>query len=102
METKLIEIQIRTILQHEWAELSERFSDKIDPSIKYGGGNRTIQESLLGLSRHYKDYEKLEAEIFETSPEIKGLDQDTLNEWRHKMSKLKGEMIELAKIKFEG
>ena len=50
VDEKLIEIQVRTILQHEWAELSERFSDKIDPAIKYGGGVSTIQESLLKLS----------------------------------------------------
>lgn len=33
---KLVEIQVRTSLQHSWAELSEKISDVIDPSIKYG------------------------------------------------------------------
>src|SRR5256885_3801831 len=31
---KLIEIQVRTALQHLWAELSEKFSDVSDPAIK--------------------------------------------------------------------
>ncbi|MEO7632585.1 MAG: hypothetical protein ABIU20_04245, partial [Blastocatellia bacterium] len=36
---KLIEIQVRTELQHLWAELSEKFSDVLDQTIKYGGGD---------------------------------------------------------------
>jgi ppGpp synthetase/RelA/SpoT-type nucleotidyltranferase len=47
---KLIEIQVRTSLQHVWAELSEKYSDVIDPSIKYGGGNAGIQELLQDTS----------------------------------------------------
>ena len=35
---KFVEIQVRTALQHLWAELSEKLSDVIDPAIKYGGG----------------------------------------------------------------
>jgi hypothetical protein len=44
-----IEVQIRTILQHGWAELSEKYSDIVDPAIKYGGGP---QESLSLLSAY--------------------------------------------------
>lgn len=47
---KLIEIQVRTSLQHLWAELSEKFSDVIDPAIKYGGGDEDIQETLTVTS----------------------------------------------------
>ena len=36
---KLVEIQVRTYLQHRWAELSEKMSDVRDPRIKYGGGD---------------------------------------------------------------
>lgn len=47
---KLIEIQVRTPLQHLWAEFSEKLSDIIDPSIKYGGGEEQIRQMLTKLS----------------------------------------------------
>lgn len=47
---KLIEIQVRSPLQHLWAELSEKFSDIIDPSVKYGGGEEQIRQMLTELS----------------------------------------------------
>jgi hypothetical protein len=47
---KLIEIQARTSLQQLWAELSEKYSDVIEPSIKYGGGNVKVQELLQKAS----------------------------------------------------
>lgn len=42
---KLVEIQVRTELQHLWAQQSELLADRIDPSIKYGG-NPDIQHIL--------------------------------------------------------
>ena len=47
---KLIEIQVRTELQHFWAELSEKLSDVLDQTIKYGGGNKEIQDFLAQSS----------------------------------------------------
>jgi putative GTP pyrophosphokinase len=47
---KMIEIQVRTSLQHLWAELSEKFTDVIDPAIKYGGGNETVRIILAATS----------------------------------------------------
>lgn len=47
---KSIEIQIRTELQHLWAEFSEKFSDVADPAIKYGGGDKEIQTILIRSS----------------------------------------------------
>lgn len=47
---KMIEIQVRTSLQHLWAELSEKLSDVIDPAIKYGGGAEKIQALLATAS----------------------------------------------------
>ena len=49
-DRKLIEVQVRTASQQLWAELSERISDVIDPSIKYGGGDTELQEFLQNLS----------------------------------------------------
>ena len=47
---KLIEIQVRTKLQHAWAELSEKLSDVIDGAIKYGGGNEEVVSLLANMS----------------------------------------------------
>ncbi len=46
-----VEIQVRTALQHLWAELSEKLSDLFDPSIKYGGGNHNTQSLLSRTSQ---------------------------------------------------
>lgn len=47
---KLVEIQVRTSLQHLWAEFSEKFSDVYNPSIKYGGGREEDRRLLTGFS----------------------------------------------------
>ncbi len=57
---QLIEIQIRSRLQHLWAELSEKFSDIADPAIKYGGGSENIRELLTGASAIVDMYEQAE------------------------------------------
>jgi ppGpp synthetase/RelA/SpoT-type nucleotidyltranferase len=41
-----VEIQVRSELQHKWAELSEKLSDAVDPTIKYGGGQIVLRELL--------------------------------------------------------
>jgi len=46
----LIEIQIRSALQHMWAEVSEKLADTIEPAIKYGGGPPTIMDLLTKAS----------------------------------------------------
>lgn len=60
---KLVEVQVRTELQHVWAELSEKYSDVIHPGIKYGRGNEQIVQSLLQTSKVISDVEGSEIEI---------------------------------------
>jgi len=55
-----IEIQVRTEVQHLWAQLSEKLSDSIDPAIKYGGGDSEIQKFLSALSLGFENLEDLE------------------------------------------
>jgi len=55
-----IEIQIRTALQHLWAELSEKLSDVIDPGIKYGGGNEQALTLLRSATAFIGQIEVLE------------------------------------------
>lgn len=63
VEGKPIEIQVRTTLQHLWSELSEKFSDLVDPAIKYGGGDDAIRTVLAGTSKTISDAEGLEERI---------------------------------------
>ncbi|PJA41250.1 hypothetical protein CO179_00300, partial [candidate division WWE3 bacterium CG_4_9_14_3_um_filter_39_7] len=48
---------------HGWAELSEKFSDKFDPAIKYGGGDTEIQKLLGIISDTVQEYEEVEKEM---------------------------------------
>jgi ppGpp synthetase/RelA/SpoT-type nucleotidyltranferase len=57
---KPVEIQIRSSLQHLWAELSEKSSDVLDPSIKYGGGPAEWRSFLRESSESVAAYEKFE------------------------------------------
>ena len=47
---RAVEIQVRTESQHTWAELSEKLSDLVDASIKYGGGPTHVKDLLLKSS----------------------------------------------------
>lgn len=60
---RLVKIQVRTSLQHIWAEQSEKVSDVLDPSIKYGGGEENIRAALTGMSLVIAKYESLEIEL---------------------------------------
>ncbi|NOT62014.1 MAG: hypothetical protein HOP19_17510 [Acidobacteria bacterium] len=62
VENKLVEVQVRTRLQHLWAELSERFSD-FDSTIKYGGGSPSDQKILLTLSGTIRDFDYVEEQM---------------------------------------
>ena len=57
---KPIEIQVRSSLQHLWADLSEKSSDVLDPTIKYGGGTDPWRSKLTLSSRSVALYEELE------------------------------------------
>lgn len=61
---KPIEIQVRTSLQHLWAELSEKSSDVLDPTIKYGGGSDEWRSRLTSISKSVAAYEKFEKSYF--------------------------------------
>ena len=64
---KLIEVQVRSLLQHSWAELSERVSDVFDPAIKYGVGNNMILKILMDNSERVKQIETMEDQILVAS-----------------------------------
>jgi ppGpp synthetase/RelA/SpoT-type nucleotidyltranferase len=45
-----VEIQLRTELQHLWAQLCEQMADRLGAGIKYGGGIPQVRQLLDGLS----------------------------------------------------
>jgi putative GTP pyrophosphokinase len=47
---KLVEIQVRTLIQDLWAQLTEKLHDKVDPEIKYGGGPEQFRSPLTQIS----------------------------------------------------
>ncbi|MFM7459519.1 MAG: hypothetical protein ACKO15_01560, partial [Burkholderiales bacterium] len=49
-ESRTVEIQVRTSLQHFWALLSEKVADKLGNAIKYGGGDPVVSKQLLDFS----------------------------------------------------
>jgi len=55
-----VEIQLRTTLQHLWAEFSERLADRVDPGIKYGIGNEQVRQVLSQTSEMVAEFEELE------------------------------------------
>jgi GTP pyrophosphokinase len=98
---KVIEIQVRTSLQHLWAELSEKFSDVVDPAIKYGGGEERIRELLARASYGVALEELAEkqlADILANSPPQDQLPEDLRQEItanRERLSSCKQQLTEL-------
>lgn len=58
--SKQVEVQIRTALQHRWAEVSEKLADSIDPAVKYGGGPEWLRERLIRTSDLIAQVEQFE------------------------------------------
>lgn len=58
-----IEIQVRTELQHVWAEMCEALSDAFGPELKYGGGNPELRDTVEEISFGVAEFERLEAHI---------------------------------------
>lgn len=46
LRSRSVEIQVRTRLQHLWAELSEKLADQLGNEVKYGGGPPLIKQLL--------------------------------------------------------
>ncbi|MCE2969867.1 MAG: RelA/SpoT domain-containing protein [Burkholderiales bacterium] len=55
-----VEVQVRTELQHHWAQLSERLADVFGSELKYGGGPAEVKQLLLECSALVADLESRE------------------------------------------
>ena len=73
-----VEVQVRSSLQHVWAELSERLADVVDSTIKYGGGDPKVREILSLTSEHIANLEELEGELSSLTEESMN---DPESEW---------------------
>jgi hypothetical protein len=60
---RVVEVQLRTVLQHEWAQFSEKLADVVDPELKYGGGSEEARRILSMMSALVAGHEAGEAEI---------------------------------------
>ncbi len=57
---KAVEIQVRTELQHLWAEKSEKLADSFGQEVKYGGGEELVRKDLKVSSDNVKILEDVE------------------------------------------
>jgi ppGpp synthetase/RelA/SpoT-type nucleotidyltranferase len=79
--SKLIEVQIRTALQHIWAEMCEKCADIADPAIKYGGGPSAVRKTLDRAAELVHRMESIELEL-----EQSGAADGTLARELHKLA----------------
>jgi len=63
--------QVRTSLQHGWAELSEKMSDAFGLDVKYGGGPQEAREVLIQCSDLIAATEITETQLGETLKKAK-------------------------------
>lgn len=61
----LIEVQVRTTLQHLWGQLSETLADRFGNAVKYGGGPPEVGEMLTKCSDVLARLEVAELELGE-------------------------------------
>lgn len=87
---KAIEIQIRTQLQHLWAELSEKFSDLVDPAIKYGGGDERIRMILMKSSTFVDEHESFETWV---RAKLVHVDEQAIDEIEERTVRLRDKVI---------
>jgi hypothetical protein len=66
---KPVEIQIRTLLQHLWTELSEKLADVFRQAVKYGGGDERIKTMLAQASSMVAEQESDEAGLIQLHAE---------------------------------
>jgi hypothetical protein len=91
---KPFEIQVRSVFQHQWAELSEKASDIVDPEIKYGGYGKGFKIPIMAISNMIAEYEMEELALYDaeltTGPIIRAI----FDEREDKLARLRG-MISL-------
>jgi putative GTP pyrophosphokinase len=88
-DDRRVEIQVRTHLQHLWAQLSEKLADRLGPDVKYGGGPDSVRQALLSLSSLVGQVEGLEAEFVELNGTM---DEGLLADVRRRLEDLRSDV----------
>ncbi len=68
-----IEVQVRTRLQHLWAQVSETAADRVGTALKYGGGPAYLTTLLLAIS---ESVSRIESVAPGSDPELSGSMRD--------------------------
>ncbi len=89
---RAVEIQLRTALQHLWAELCEKLADTFGADIKYGGGSEKIRRLLSTSSQRVSEIERIEEKFFATDAEIDEQPQAVQAAWRAGLSDTRQQM----------
>ena len=63
VQGRTIEVQVRTELQHLWAELSEKLSDRFGIELKYGGGAVSLRDTLLSNANMVAEVDEVERQL---------------------------------------
>lgn len=91
VDGKRVEIQIRSTLQHLWAQLSEKLADEYGVALKYGRGPRVPRQLLRMLSEAIAETESLEEELAESTRDV---DEDILEGQRQRLADVKAGLKE--------
>ena len=110
-ERHRVEIQVRTEIQNEWANLSEDLAHRVDPEVKYGGGPPTLRSALEDLSSQGAKLDSVLAGLLEMLPENATIWPDLLVlplrgsslaehdiEFSRRMDQLEAQVIELMRL----
>ena len=89
-----MEVQVRSSLQHLWAELSERLSDVVDSNIKYGGGDQKVRIHLAIMSRQVANLEEFETELESLRNELDPDEIRRVEHVRERMALMKASIAE--------
>jgi putative GTP pyrophosphokinase len=104
VDERVIEIQVRTSLQHLWAEVSEKLSDVVDPAIKYGGGGDVSVSFLAPASHEIMFLELTEWELRHVlasardNDDASSVTKQKIAEARELLSSRKGNVIKLLNL----
>jgi ppGpp synthetase/RelA/SpoT-type nucleotidyltranferase len=80
VDQRAVEVQVRTVLQQGWAEISEKGADLADPAIKYGGGDAEAQRLLSGAADKIASFEEREHKVLRAQRKLDEMSQAGLTE----------------------